>query len=101
MASDLCLARSLLQAPKECPRGHQHDVETKGAMIFVRQTGMRAIGMEHFEQTLDIVLAVAGPFLSLDRQKFDGAVGQHLPQVHAALKRVGFGRIDATGDIIK
>jgi hypothetical protein len=70
---------SELEPAQERPRSDQDQVQPKRAVVLVGEPGMRALGVEHLEYAVDVVLAVLGPFVSVDSQKTD--LGEQGPAV--------------------
>ena len=46
-------------------------MQPKCAVILIGEAGVRALGVKHLEQAVDVILAVLGPFVSVGRQKTD------------------------------
>jgi len=58
---------SVMKSAQKCARCHQHNMQTKGAVIFIRQARMRTIRVQHFEQPVDVILPVLGPLVPVGR----------------------------------
>jgi hypothetical protein len=63
----------IAEAPQKGSRADEDKVQPEGRVVLVRQTRVRAVGVEHLEQTVDEVLAVLRPFVAVDRQKALGS----------------------------
>lgn len=50
-------------AAQECPRGQQYGVKPERAVVFIREARMRAVGVKHFEQPVDVILPVLRPLV--------------------------------------
>jgi hypothetical protein len=72
-------------------------VQPERVVIFIREAGMRPVGVKHLEQSIQIVLPVAGPLVLVDRQK--SALRQPTAPVFAGSQRGGLLRINVQGDV--
>ena len=76
-------------------------MQAKGAVILIREPRMRALGVQHLEEAIDVVLAVCGPFVAVDGKEADARIGQErAPALRTGPLR-GFLRPDIAGDVVE
>ena len=95
--------RRWVPCPKTPQKGsgrHQRDVQTKRAMVLIREAGMRSIGVKHLEQAIDVVLAVRGPFVPVNGKETDRRLGEHRATVFGRRQGICAGAVYVARDVI-
>ena len=76
-------------------------MQTKRAEVLVRKSRVRALGVQHLEEAVDVVLAVGRPFVPVDGEKADARVGEECSAVLRAGPLRRFLRSDIPGDVVE